>query len=403
MSKYDVVIVGGLGHVGLPLGIVMADSGIRTCLYDIDLPKRETVRSGRMPFVEEGAQPALERVLEKGMLTVAEDVGSHALSCISDADCVVVTIGTPIDEYMNPKLGPLLKLAEDLAPRLQKGCHVMLRSTLFPGATRKFHDLLAAAGASVDVSFCPERIVQGLAVEELRKLPQIISGTSPAALEKAGDLFKRMGVETCGARVEEAELAKLFLNAWRYIGFAVANQFYEISEDLGVDYGNVYAAMTWKYPRGKNIPGPGFAAGPCLLKDTMQLAAACPNGFPLGHAARLVNEGLPDYLVRRLSKELGDLSGRKVGILGMSFKEGIDDVRDSLSFKLKKLLEFRGAVVSCSDEFSQHEGLIAKDAVVQDSEAIVVAVPHGPYRGLRMRDNCVVLDLWGVTTGGKGS
>ena len=153
--------------------------------------------------------------------------------------------------------------------------------------------------------------------------------------------------------VEEAELAKLFANTWRYIQFAAANQLFMIANDFGLDFARIRDALKQDYPRLAGMPGPGLAAGPCLLKDTMQLAAFNNNNFTLGHASMMINEGLPLYMVSKLEQQY-DLSEMTVGILGMAFKAESDDTRSSLSYKLKRLLRFRAARVLCTDPYAQH-------------------------------------------------
>ncbi len=193
----------------------------------------------------------------------------------------------------------------------------------------------------------------------------------------------------------EAEMIKLFSNTWRYIQFAVANQFYMISNNFGVDYDKVRDAMREGYERAHSVPGAGFAAGPCLLKDTMQLAAFSGNNFLLGHGAMMVNEGLPNYLVENLRKK-HDLEKTKVGILGMAFKADIDDIRDSLSFKLGKILRFHGTQVYYSDEYAKNPDFVSKEELVKESDVIIVAVPHSAYKGLKIPKNKEVVDLWKV-------
>lgn len=389
--SYDVCIVGGLGHVGLPLGITLALGGAQVALYDTNEAGRHGVRSGRMPFVEAGAEQALNEVIGKSL---------HVVDCPVEAEHTVIAVGTPIDEYQNPRTEAVFGAVQGLGIKLR---HICLRSTVFPGTTRRLARMLK--GETL-VSFCPERILQGRAMAELRELPQIVSGTTPQAESAAGGMFRKFmpGVQTVPASVEEAELAKLFLNAWRYIRFAGANQFYELATELGVDYGNVQRVMKEGYARGADIPGPGFAAGPCLLKDTMQLAAVSPNSFPLGQAARLVNEGFPDFIVRRLQQAGIELKNyAKVGILGMAFKSDIDDVRDSLGFKLKRLLEFAGAFVMASDEYHAGHGTKwrTKEEVIAAADIVIIGVPHSAYVGLPLQPWQTVVDPWGVTKGGK--
>lgn len=191
-------------------------------------------------------------------------------------------------------------------------------------------------------------------------------------------------------------MIKLFSNAWRYILFAVTNQFYMISHNFGVDYDRVRKSLMDGYGRAATLPGPGFAAGPCLLKDTMQLSAFTGNEFILGHAAMMINEGLPNFIVRNLTTK-HDLSKTKVGILGMAFKADIDDVRDSLSFKLGKILRFHGAKVYYSDEYAKNPDFVSKEDLIKNSEVVIVAVPHSAYKGLTFGKNIDVVDLWGIT------
>lgn len=399
----NIAIIGGLGHVGLPLWLTLGAVGYHCCAVDRDRCKIDSVLALKMPFVEYGAQELLEKTWPTGRLGVVDSGGpSHAwANSITDAEHLIVTIGTPLDEHQNPRLEPVIDCISELLTHLRDGQHIMLRSTVFPGTTRRVDSFLKGAGKRIDVSFCPERIVQGHAIKELRELPAIVSGCTPEAVTRAKTIFQKLsGSELYDASIEvtpeEAELAKLMLNAKRYIDFATANSFYALADKLGADYEAIRKAMTWRYPRGQSLPGPGFAAGPCLVKDTMQLVAAAPDGFQLGVAARLTNEGQPALLVAKLKREMGGLSGRTVGILGMAFKGDIDDTRDSLSFKLKKLLEFQGATVLCSDEFATGDGWATKEELVERCEAIVVGVGHSSYRGLVVPERVRVIDLWNV-------
>ena len=153
--------------------------------------------------------------------------------------------------------------------------------------------------------------------------------------------------------------------------------------------------MVEGYGRIGDLPTAGFAAGPCLLKDTMQLAAFQGNSFQLGHVAMLINEGLPNFLVEQLRKKY-DLGKTKVGILGMAFKAESDDMRDSLSFKLGKILRFHNTHVYYSDEYAQNPDFVTKEELVENSEVIIVAVPHAAYKELTIPDSKDVVDLWSL-------
>lgn len=391
--NYDMVIVGGLGHVGLPLGLVFADKGLKVCLFDIDEQNAKVVNSGKMPFLEYGAEPVLKRVLKKKTL-----ITSHDISCISEARYVVIAIGTPVDEYLNPKTRSFLEFFDTLKPYLKKEQAIIIRSTVYPNTCKQILARLGTRG-KWKISYCPERIIQGYSIKELHQLPQIIAGLSDDAVKDATNLFKKISPKIIKTSMGEAELIKLFANAWRYIRFAIANQFYMISENFGVDYDQVRNSLKEGYERAADIPGAGFAAGPCLLKDTMQLSAFSGNNFLLGHAAMMINEGLPNYIVEGLRTKY-NLTKIKIGILGMAFKADIDDIRDSLSFKLGKILRFHGAFVYYSDEFAKNSDFVSKDELIKKSKIVIVAVPHSAYRNLVMPNNTEVVDLWNITKGG---
>jgi len=387
--RFDVVVIGGCGHVGLPLGMMLAKSGLQVGLYDTDTARRETVRAGRMPFLEYGAEPVLAEVGGNTLHIVDE------LDQINGADTVVITIGTPVDEYLNPRFAPIFDLARELAPHLQPGAHVMLRSTVYPGTTRELDRFLRELGLDVDVSYCPERIVQGYAITELDRLPQVVSAFTDRGVEAALTLFGRLTDRLITVDVEEAELTKLFLNAWRYLQFAIANQFYMMAEELDVDFFRIHRAMTEGYDRASDFPLPGFTAGPCLLKDTLQLSAFQRGNFQLGQAAMLVNEGLANFIVDRLRRKYPDLAHKTVGILGMAFKANIDDTRDSLAYKLRKILQFHGVNVVCSDDFVDDDSFVSADELVAASDVVVVGAPHDVYQGLAIPPEKHVVDVWG--------
>lgn len=387
-KKFDVVIAGGLGHVGLPLGISFANKGIKVCLYDVDAKKAELVRQGEMPFIEYGAERLLKEALKNKNLEVSLDIND-----VSKAKCVIIAIGTPVDEYLNPKTRAFLEFFENLKKHLHNDQIIIIRSTVYPNTCKQVLNLLGNKGWHI--AYCPERIAQGYAIKEITELPQIVAGLSDKAVEDASKLFSIISPKIIKTSMGEAELVKLFSNAWRYIQFAITNQFYMISHNFGVDYDKVRKAMTEGYERASKLPGAGFAAGPCLLKDTMQLTAFNANNFLLGHAAMMINEGLPNFIVEGIRKTR-DLSKTNVGILGMAFKADIDDIRDSLSYKLGKILRFHGAKVYYSDEYVKSFDFITKEELIKICDVIIVGVPHSAYKELVIPKTVEVVDLWGV-------
>jgi len=306
----------------------------------------------------------------------------------------VIIIGTPVDEHLNPKMDLMERVSEEVHPYLTDDQIVILRSTVYPGTTERFKQLLIRLGKNTPVCYCPERIAEGKAIEELSSLPQIVSGFDDNSVNAVKDLFMSIASEVIITSTKEAELAKLFTNSWRYISFAVANQFYMMAEDQGVDFYNIYKAMTHNYPRTKHFPRPGFAAGPCLFKDTMQLSAFNNNSFFIGHSAMLINEGLPKYMVEQ-AKRMYDLKSMKVGILGMAFKGESDDPRESLSFKLWKILKTESDQVFVADDNIKDTRFLTENEFMDTVDLVVIGAPHKRYSSFSF-ENKEVLDVWNI-------
>lgn len=384
-----ITVIGGCGHVGLPLAIALADSGQDVLSYDISAEAVNTVNAGCMPFREDGADEVLKRVLTSGRFKATTDPAS-----VSTAEAVIVVIGTPVDEHLNPDPTAIRFALEECLDHFRDGQLVALRSTIYPGVTAMVHEMFQARNLDIDVAFCPERIAEGFAMTELYSLPQIVAGTTPASTERAAELFSVLAPEIVRMEPEEAEMAKLFTNAWRYIKFATANQFYMMANERGLDFEKIRAGLAHNYPRAMDLPRAGFAAGPCLFKDTMQLAAFSDNAFGLGHSAMLVNEGLPLYVVSKVEERF-DLPNSVVGILGMAFKADSDDTRSSLSYKLRRLLRFRAKGVMCSDPYvTSDASLDSLERTLDEADILIVGAPHAQYRELQTVKP--IVDIWNV-------
>ncbi len=384
----DVCVIGGCGHVGLPLALTFADCNLKTVIYDTNARAVESIRRGRMPFMEEGGQETLDRVLAGGHLEIDE-------TPLRVAECKVLLliIGTPLDEHLKPSFDAIEKALSLCRDQLRDGQILVLRSTIYPGTTKRIQRWLGELDLDIEVAFCPERAVEGKSLIEFRTSPQIISAFDAATMAHVRELFAPFSYEIIEMQPMEAELAKLMTNAWRYLQFATTNQFYMIAEQNGVDYDRILHGCTYKYPRMSSMPGAGFAAGPCLVKDTMQLAAFSQNNFVLGHAAMLINEGLPAFVVQ-MAKQRWDLSTMTAGILGMAFKAGSDDPRDSLSYKLRKLLSLECKRVLCTDPFVPDPSLVPLATVLAESDVLFTGAPHAEYRQLVLDPDRKVMDVW---------
>lgn len=385
---HDVCVIGGGGHVGLPFALICADSGLRTVIYDVDSAKVRQIREGIMPFAEEGAEEMLPRVLASGRLTVEDRPDP-----ISECRFLFMIIGTPVDEHLNPSFSAIDRALRSSWQYLRDGQTLVLRSTVFPGTSQRIQRMLDDAGLRIGVACCPERVAQGYSLREFRELPQLLSAFDSATREAVRGVFAHFTRDFVDLDPMEAELCKLMTNAWRYIQFATVNQFYMLATSCGVDFDRILHGCRHNYPRMVGMPGPGLAAGPCLVKDTMQLAAFSHNRFMLGHSAMLVNEGLPSHLIE-LARREADLGEKKVGILGMAFKAESDDHRDSLAYKLRKLLALEAREVLCTDPFVPDPSLVPLERVLAEADVLFVATPHRAYRELPPIEGKLIIDVW---------
>ncbi len=386
LSNKKVAIVGGCGHVGLPLGVKFALAGADTKLVDVDAKAIQTVNSGRFPFLELGGDAQLQEALKLRL-----EATNDPKAC-TGADVVVFVIGTPVDEHLNPKISDVLRIFDSYREYLSPGTLIIMRSTLFPGTMEHLQNRVRASGLDVKLAFCPERVSQGYALDEIDSLPQIISSFDETSFDAAYSIFKELAPDVIRLTPLEAEMTKLMANSWRYLEFAIANQMYMIAEANGVDFYKIFQAIRYKYPRASGYKSPGFAAGPCLFKDTMQLASYFDHQFSMGHSAMLVNEGLASFVVNKAKAAAeGNLWNKTVGVLGLAFKANNDDIRESLSFRVRKGLEFHGAQVLCHDPFLPQFNTL--EEVLQRSEVLVLCTPHKQYQTLKHRQP--VVDVWG--------
>ena len=391
--KDNILIIGGLGHIGLPLGLIFANKGHDVCLFDNNQNNKEMILNGHLPFIKEKGDVYLNKAIRNKKIVI-----NNENMIIKKYKHVIICIGTPLDEYLNPKTDDFLRAINSFIPFFKKSQNIIIRSSIFPGVCDLVYSKLKKKKIT-NLTYCPERIVQGKSIVEIPYLPQIISGYDNNSIRKTSNLFLSITKKIIISSVREAELIKLFSNAWRYLGFSIANQFMQISENEGINYEGLRLKMVEGYERNKNIPKAGFAAGPCLLKDTMQLSSFSKDKSGIFSMAMLINEGFTDYYLEKIKSEFGKKK-IKVGILGMAFKQDIDDIRDSLSFKLKKQLELNGYTVVCSD-YNIDKYTYKEQKLINECQSIIIAVPHKSYKKIKIPKSKFLIDTWGITKHGK--
>ena len=396
-KKPSVIVIGGAGHIGLPLSLCIAKEGFPVSIYDLNKEILKKINDGIFPYKEEGGRYLLKKILKKKNFSI-----SSQISEIKKKNIIIICIGTPIDEYMNPVHSVIKECIDQILPYLEKDQLIILRSSVSPKTTEWVSKYINNKKKGIDVVYCPERVVQGETIKEIREIPQIIGAFNQKAFTKALKIFSKISKKVVKATPLEAELSKLFCNAYRYIEFSISNQFYLISEAAGIDFKEIYKIMKKDYSRASNIPSAGFSAGPCLFKDTMQLASFFKNEFSLGQQAMLVNEGLVLSLSEKIAENF-DISKLNIGLLGMAFKADSDDIRDSLSYKLKKKLEIDAKKVLTTDPYVKiDENLMPLNEVINKSNLLILCAPHKSYKKINLKGKPVI-DVWGFLSNKKNN
>jgi UDP-N-acetyl-D-mannosaminuronic acid dehydrogenase len=392
---YDLSVI-GLGRVGLPLALSFADRGLRVLGVDNDPDRLGAIRDGRMPFAETGMQEVLDRV---GPLDISERAADAAR-----AQHIVITLGTPSFSHIEIDLSQIRSVLDDLLGHLQPGHSLTLRSTIAPGTTDFVAGYLEKhrgfnAGHDVFVAHAPERIAAGRFLEEIDTLPCIVGGVGERSGEVVGDLFSVFRARVVQTTPVQAELAKIWTNILRYTMFALPNLLMMDCDQYGANVFEVIDLINRDYPRG-GMPQPGFTAGTCLRKDfAFSEERSRAPGMLL--AVSRVNESVPLFLVQGMTRRMGSLKGKKVAVLGLAFKAGTDDERDSLSHKLIRLLERELADVAVHDPHVATPTQSFEDAVI-DADAVVIATNHEEFRGpdgfARIadgaRNQALIVDPW---------
>ena len=382
----EITIIGGAGHVGLAYTLTCVSKNIKVHINDTNIKSINLIKKGILPHKEKNGSKILKKALKNRLISFSHNIEEIKLNKIN-----IVCLGTPIDEFLNPQHKKLIELFNKLKKILKNNQHIILRSTVSPGTTRFLHGMLNKDRKNIKVTFYPERFIQGYAIEEFNEFPQIIGAVDKKAEIEAKKFLKQLKSEIICLNPEEAELTKLFLNSYRYVQFSIANQFFKIAKNAKLDYRKINYAMSHNYKRG-NVPSPGFTAGPCLFKDTMQLYSFSKNDFSLGIEAMTTNEGIADFIVDKI-KEENKLSKKVVGILGMAFKPESDDTRNSLSYKLKKILQLNAKKVLTTDPYVKNdEDIKSLEYVQKNSDILIIATPHKIYKKIKIKK--LIYNIW---------
>ncbi|MTI59282.1 MAG: nucleotide sugar dehydrogenase [Firmicutes bacterium] len=412
MFKYDVGVI-GIGRVGLPLALSLSKKGLEVKGFDIDKDIVDSVQKKIMPFKEKGYEEIIANV---NLEAIYEE--RHK---IAGARNIIITVGTPLRQHLETDLSQIKSALKSIEKYIKKGQNIILRSTVAPGTTEFVKNYLEKVtsykvGTDIFLSFCPERIIEGNAMEELERLPQIIGSQDKKSAEKTETLFKFLTKEVLHTDYVSAELVKLFNNISRYIRFATANQFAVIADEFGTNAYDIINMANYKYPRDK-IAQPGFTAGTCLRKDFGMINENIPYTDLLLSSYK-INEFMPKFLVDNLKKRV-EITDKNVAILGYTFKADTDDVRDTLIAKLIRYLErevprniyIHDPYLNEMVDEKQLDDIDYKNTLLEnslkDADLVYLAVNHTIFRDRfsEIIEQCDsdtwFVDIWDISKTGK--
>tara|TARA_B110000467_G_C18335226_1_gene496964 strand:- start:1349 stop:2641 length:1293 start_codon:yes stop_codon:yes gene_type:complete len=389
----------GLGRVGLPLASVFASKGVKVIGIDVNEYRLKSIRDSKCPFFD----PALQENLEKSMKLGTLEVENSLTKVVNQADIIFLTVGTPTNDN-TVDYSQLYSALNELVTVNIAGKMIILRSTLPPKTTVDivipFLELNTSliAGKDFGVAMCPERILEGKAVKELFELPEIIGGINDTCNKIVTELFKIINPEKqfLYTSPSGAELAKLFTNIYRYISFALSNEFAIWAETYGLDAAELIKIANHNYPRS-NIPIPGFVGGPCLSKDGTFLDNNTTFSSIVSASWKL-NESIPQHITNTIKNTTGKLFNKKISVLGLSFKSGSDDLRNSPSVKLTEILSSTGAKISIHDPYVKDT--LTLEQVLDSPDIVIIATNHSEFKNIApMINKCnpqLIYDVWSI-------
>lgn len=400
LSKEKVTIcVIGLGRIGLPLAVVFANRGLTVVGVDNNTSRLDLIKKTQSPFQDDpNLQKQLQQANESGKIEFVTDLKNLK----SKPDVVIVTVGTPNTLENNMDYSQLFSALDQISNLGLEDMFIILRSTMPPGTTNQIviPYLESKSGKKCGIDFklavCPERIFVNNAVNEINELPEIVGGFDEGSNELGKEVFNWINPkkEILFTTTTGAELAKLFTNIYRYISFALSNEFAIWAEKYGVDANEIIRIANYHYPRSR-IAVPGFVGGPCLSKDGLFLDNNTTFSSIVSTAWKL-NESIPHHVVNSIRNAAGNLVNKKIAVLGLTYKADSDDLRDSPAVKLVKILESVGAKVLVHDPYVKNS--LSLSEVLKSPEVVILATNHSQFKNAASeisKSGCkIVYDVW---------
>jgi len=406
-NKEAQIAIVGLGYVGLPLAVAMAEAGFHTVGIDKNEKRIKSLRRGES-LITDVDSTRLKEAIKSGKLTASLDFAG-----VKDSDAIIICVPTPLTRYREPDTSYIVEATERIVPHLRKGQLVVLESTSYPGTTEELiKPRLEAQGFEIGkhiyLAFSPERIDPGNKLYTLQAIPKVVGGVTENCTKVAKALYEQIihaGVYTVSSP-KVAEMAKLLENIFRNVNIALVNELAQLCDRMDIDIWEVIeAAKTKPYGFMPFYPGPGVG-GHCIPVDPFYLSWKAREYDFRTHFIELageINTNMPAFVVSKLARLLNrrqqPLNGAKILLLGIAYKADIADTRESPGLKLLSLLEKEGAVVSYHDPYvpqvtlggKRYESITLTEEVLQAMDAVVLVTDHSVFDYNFITGHCKLL------------
>jgi len=383
------ITVMGLGYIGLPTAITLAEAGFEVCGFDVSKKTLDTLRGGRIHIVEPGLQEAFEKAVSMGRLSFSEE--------LSGSDVFYIAVPTPFYQDESGEHKADLRYVESAGRMagkvLREGNLVILESTVPPHTTKMLARVLSEeSGIDVDkllVAHCPERVIPGKMLEELRNNDRIVGGCTPRAAELAAEIYKKVLVNDDKVHKTDdltAEMCKLTENTFRDVNIAYANELSVICDRMGIDVFELIKLANC-HPR-VNILKPGVGVGGhCIAVDPWFIYEQFPAEARLIHAARERNDNKPRFVADKVLQSIEKVTDT-VGVLGLSYKPDVDDLRESPSVELCHILQKKGVNVIACEPFSKEKDIqgianVSFEEILEQADFLVITLGHSEFKANR--------------------
>ncbi len=393
MEKTATLGVVGLGYVGLPLAVEKAKAGFKTIGFDVQESKVEMVNAGKN-YIGDVVNEDLEEIVKSGLLSATTDFAQ-----VASADCVCIAVPTPLDAYQQPDISYVKASAESIVPYMHKDMLIVLESTTYPGTTEELlMPILEKSGLKCGVdfhlAFSPERVDPGNLIYKTKNTPKVVGGITPECTDTAAAMYEAI-LEAPIHRVSSpavAEMEKILENTYRNVNIGLVNELAILSNKMGINFWEVVdAAKSKPYGFQAFYPGPGLG-GHCIPLDPYYLSwKAREYGFHTSmiESSMMVNDRMPEYCAERSSKILNRfkkaMNGARILILGVAYKQDIDDYRESPAIRVMEELEKEGAQVVYYDpfvsEYREH-GIVKKGEpeltaeLIKSADLVIITTAH---------------------------